>query len=342
MDTNRNMLLQISSTQSNILDYLQDQASQTAAANAQAAARAQTAAVIDSANASIYLLSTAIGLSDPVLGHQVDVVGKSAVQIASALNKFDAADLANTLVNSATIAGAAMEVLGLFGGGASADQVILKQIGQLQTQISNLQAVMLQRFDQIDKSLNVIYGTLERGLAQLNQNETQIRASLFTLQEDLHVFERSSYDQLISGFSQFLTADINQNLGYQATYGQPMTYSQYQNSENDFYTWAHDNAGDSLRSPTSAGTEAALAFAVNTYPLTSRLNALNAALPGVLGVAAMAPPGTTLANPASGPSAPNPTSNWPARIPPISARSPPTVSPTSPPSASNFSPPSIP
>jgi hypothetical protein len=287
METNRSLLLQINATQSNILGYLVNQAELTASQQAQESVRAETARQIQAAGASVYLLSTVLGLGDPKLGHDAYVVGNSAVQMADSLNKLDISDFANTAISSANMVGAVMNVMSLFGNGQSSpDQMILDQIGALREQINGLRLEMHERFDRVDKSLDQIYQTMVLGFDQLNGNVNEVRGALFNLQMDLHRLELEVYTYLNAGFRRDLSEAINGSLDYETTFGQPMSpFGVFQTYENKFYTWAVDNSKDDLESTYGQGyDDASLYDQLTSRPLEANLNYISTFLNQRLGV----------------------------------------------------------
>lgn len=287
IETNRALLVQISATQSNILSYLTNQVAVTAAREQKERERAETARVIQAANASIYLLSTAIGFGDPKLGREIYAVGNSTVQMADALNKLDVSDLANTLISSANMVGAVMNVISLFGsGGPTPDQLILEQIGALREQVNQLRLEMHERFDRIDQSLNQIYQTMVLGFDQINGNINEVRGALFNLQMDLHRLERQVYAFLNAGFRRDLNEAINGALDYETKFGHPMdSFDTYRTFENKFYTWAVDNSKDELESTYGQGyDDASLHDQLTSRPLESNLNYISGFLNQRLGL----------------------------------------------------------
>src|ERR1041385_4352071 len=88
VSSNLTLLHQLAAGQEVLYRYMTN--SELRALNQQRIASDQAAyeQKIRAANASVYILSTLVGFKDPELGHQMQVVGDSTVQVASAIHAF--------------------------------------------------------------------------------------------------------------------------------------------------------------------------------------------------------------------------------------------------------------
>jgi hypothetical protein len=188
--------------QSDMLNYLQNPALVSQISALQAAFQSEATPVIQASTAAFDLLGTVLGQADQSfapLASTITTVGQGATAIADAVNSFDVADLAGTLLGSVDGVGAVMDVAGLvggllgggglgglFGGGSSdADQQILSQLAAIQNPIANLQADMDARFNQIDNDLNTMYNTMQTDfgsvLFDLRNLQTSLNSDAATL-----------------------------------------------------------------------------------------------------------------------------------------------------------------
>jgi hypothetical protein len=211
----------------------------------QAKAKANQLA-IDGANSAVKLASTFFGFLGPEgkkLGNEVMVVGSAAIKIYDSITKFaqsvgqigNFVQLANSLfsfsgaIMTGNIVGAVMNIVALFGEqGASTDQMILDQLGNLQKQVGKMYTQMHERFDRIEKILDAIYDGINGICTLLDAKFTQIQNDIDTLVRDadliqqelarhelqLNRLETSVHEGLQDGFRQPLIEAINQAMGY--------------------------------------------------------------------------------------------------------------------------------
>jgi hypothetical protein len=261
---------------------------------------------IEAATAAVSILGTFIRIGgDEKLATEVETVGKSTIQIVDAVGKLKDAGFARSIIESGNILGAVMNIIGLFGGGPSPEEIILQEVREIRSLIVDLSEQMNARFDRVDKALNQIYRTINERFDQIDlttgeilDNVQNIREALADVQLSLHRLERQLYDYLNAGFRQDLLAQMNLSLGYETTFGLPLDYvPTYINAENDFFTWAVNIASDPLRSPwpvDSELTDDSLLSALSR-PLESNLNYFNRFLNVRLGIPLLS--SAPLANP---------------------------------------------
>lgn len=181
---------------------------------------------VKAANISVYILSTLVGFKNPELGHQLQVVGDSTVQVADALQQFAKADALGSVILTSDILGAVMNVVSLFGdSGPSPDAQILAAIAQLQQMVQQLRLEMHERFDRVDAALNEIYSTMNERfnridivLGILRGGVEEIQQTLYDLESDLYRIERKGFNFLDAGFRRDLNETINGYLGYRETF----------------------------------------------------------------------------------------------------------------------------
>ncbi|MEM1331488.1 MAG: Ig-like domain-containing protein [Planctomycetota bacterium] len=123
-------------------------------------------------------------------------------------------------------------IFGIIDGDTPApEQQIFDQIVEVRQDIADLSNNMNERFDAIDRQLNIIYGAMVSGLNQLNETTLQIdtnvralRSDLYALKSDLSSLEANLYGVLSAGFEQSFVEDIETALGF-GIGGVDMVYS---------------------------------------------------------------------------------------------------------------------
>jgi hypothetical protein len=284
VSSNLTLLHQLAADQAILYRYMTN--AQLQAQNEQRIASAQAAyeQKIKAANASVYILSTLVGFDNPELGHQMQVIGDSTIQIADAIHTFTAsqASALGGVILTGNILGATMSVVSLFsGGGSSSDQQILQGIAQVREMINQLRTEMHQRFDRVDAALNQIYDTMndrfnqiDVALGILRGDVQEIQESLYNLESDLYRIERKTFAFLDAVSRQDLNEAINGYLGYRETYGEVIPWTSYQVAENRLFTWAVNTALDEVRSGSSgrACDDASLYAELTSQPLENNLN----------------------------------------------------------------------
>lgn len=246
---------------------------------------AQHQQVVDAANSSVYILSTLVGFDNPKLGHEMQVVGSSTIQIADALGKFTKKDALQNVILSGNILSAAMNVFSLFGdSGPSPEQIILQELGVIKQMLGQIRMEMHERFDRVDQSLNLIYDTLNDRFNQINLqlgtlqgDVTEIQQALYGLQVDLYRIERGMYAFLLDASRHDLLEEINLIVDYHGKYGQLLPFTDFVTAENRFHTWAVIHAADDELSQSSGRsyTDAAVYAELTSRPWEANLNWLS-------------------------------------------------------------------
>ena len=127
--------------------WMADEVTRASAAAAAEAQRNYHALKLPAAQSSIYVLSSLIGLANPERGRQIAVTGGAAVQVASALSRFQEsaawiseldqgqqkwASTMSAAVMTGDMVGAALQVVSLFGKrGPSPEAMILQELQKI-------------------------------------------------------------------------------------------------------------------------------------------------------------------------------------------------------------------
>jgi hypothetical protein len=232
------------------------------------AAVARTLEPLEIAESTIYVVSTFVGLVDQKLGHQIGAVGGAAIDITRQVMSFvDAApkmgQLATALgsaVLTANVLSAAIAVISMFGPQEpTPEQIILQEIGHLRDQVRDLKVQMNARFDRIDRALVKIYdaldthfGLVERDLATLRRQSTQIQIEIARLNGTLERLAADTRLWVEEARRTDLRVAINQAVDYDVTRRDPMPFSDYDDFENLFHSWATIIAFDPLETGASS------------------------------------------------------------------------------------------
>ena len=126
----------------------------------------------------------------------------------------DIVNLGSSLITTGLTGGLSglLGAAGILGGGGSDTamlEAIRKQLNQIQTSINNLQAVMLDRFNEIDSKLDSMYTSLSSQISNLTLITTKtleeveaVKASLFDLQAEVeHGIAEQRADQVANRFA---------------------------------------------------------------------------------------------------------------------------------------------
>ena len=289
-------LVEINKNQDVLVKYIKDQ---QARQQKQAAAEAEASKYkleLEAAHSTISIVSTLAGFIDKKAGKDIAVVGESALKIADSmrgwlhavagLSALDKVTSLSTVVMTGNVLGAVMNVVSLFGdSGPTPDQQILAEIGKLRQDVSQLRTEMHDRFDRVDKELNVIYRTMQDRfdqidlqLGKLNAKLDEIEQTLLDLDNKLSRIERDNFEFIDALGRRPLLEAINGGLGYQARTGQTMPFQpDFVNYENVFQTWGTIHAFDPLAAGPSQRdySPAAVLGELNAFPMDTNINYLN-------------------------------------------------------------------
>jgi hypothetical protein len=210
---------------------------------------------IDGLKARLHMVAKAIGFLDEAAGEKAKVIGEAVVTTVSAISKFAAAvkgrGLAEAVFSTAALGmagnifGAVMTVVGLFGGGGgpSLDQQILDQVMALRQEVRALGDEMRNSFARVESQINVVYDNMMAQFGKLNAAIAGNTAQLTLVQQQIAQvglrLEDIAADVLTAIGDATLRdtrADINQYIGYQETFGQPIpTFNEFTGPENEFH-----------------------------------------------------------------------------------------------------------
>ncbi|NUR95983.1 MAG: hypothetical protein HOV67_12090 [Kribbellaceae bacterium] len=215
-------------------------------AKAAAAARQQ---IIDGFGVGIEVLAKALGFVDAKSSRIAAGVGKAAVQIATAINKYipsiagfslgQALTSMSTVALTGNIVGAIGALLPVFLDGPTPDQLLMNEIHKLRDQVTQLSDTMNSRFDRVDHALTVMYASMLDRFNQVVALQQATLAQLGLISADLYHLNTQidNWGEAIlaalsaSRLDPVMTA-INQGVGHQYTYGEPIpTYTEYQEYE---------------------------------------------------------------------------------------------------------------
>ncbi|MCB0189645.1 MAG: hypothetical protein KDE31_35485, partial [Caldilineaceae bacterium] len=204
---------------------------------------------------------------DPELGDRISVVGNSAVKIAESVLQIGlgVAQLASGSVSViGVIGGVSSIVTGVSGlasvfknknGGSTPpiEEIILQEIRKLQQQVTQLREEMHERFDRIDRTLNLIMDTLVIRFDQIDQNVADLQRQLLAVDALLHQLSQNMYQVVADGFQQDLWLLANRAHNYKAS-GTALPYDTYANVfAIDFASWATALSYNAVYNPPSAG-----------------------------------------------------------------------------------------
>ncbi|WP_157546498.1 hypothetical protein [Hamadaea tsunoensis] len=215
-------------------------------AKAAAAARQQ---VIDGFGVGIEVLAKALGFVDAKSSRIAAGVGKAAVQIATAINKYipsiagfslgQALTSMSTVALTGNIVGAIGALLPVFLDGPTPDQMLMNEIHKLRDQVTQLSNTMNSRFDRVDHALTVMYASMLDRFDQVValQHATlgqlaDISADLYHMNTSIDNWGEAIMAALRAGGLNPVMGAINDGVGHQDTYGEPIpTYTEYQKYE---------------------------------------------------------------------------------------------------------------
>ena len=224
----------------------------------------QTEQTLVGARAGVYVISTLAGFLDPTLGRQVNILGTTAVQVATAINTYlptivglgigQALTSLSTVVLTGNLLGAVMTLLPLFiDSGPSPDQMILDGIHRLREDVARLGENMNDRFNRVERGLNTIYNDMMTQFDQVIEllsgitgYLSQMGHTLVSLQSRLDELGQRLYDALDAIQQRDLKEQINYAIGYQQRYNRPLPDADFIRAENRFQFYATTVSRDSV------------------------------------------------------------------------------------------------
>ena len=84
---NRDLLVGIDQQQKIIIDYMDNEIKREEKERVAELERQEYEIKLASARSSVFILSTLVGINDPKLGHEIDVIGNAAIQVADAFSQ---------------------------------------------------------------------------------------------------------------------------------------------------------------------------------------------------------------------------------------------------------------
>ncbi|WCN83284.1 hypothetical protein [Micromonospora sp. LH3U1] len=209
---------------------------------------------ISDIKAGVGMVSTIIGFADPDAGKKSKVIGEAVLTTISAISKYAAAitgrGLAGSIFSTATLAmtgnvfGAVMSIVGLFGSSApSLDQQILAQVKALRDEVRALGNEMRASFARVEAQINTVYANMMAQFDKLNAAIAGNTAQITLVQQQVAQLGLRLEDIAATVLAAIgdatlhdARADINQYIGYQENFGQPIpTYSEFVGPENEFH-----------------------------------------------------------------------------------------------------------
>lgn len=292
----RGILVGIDKQQKDILAYLKDQKAREQAEALAAAKAKEHERKLKAAQSGIFIVSTLIGLKYPERAKQITVVGNAVIQVGETYRQWMSAVAGlsasgkifnlSTVIATGNMLGAVMSVASLFGGNEpSPEQMILQEIAKLRQEIGQLRSEMHDRFDRVDRGLNLIFTTMHDRFDQIDVQLGRIvgdihelRLSLASMSASLHRIELNNVAFLDSLGRRPLLIAMNGSLGYRQRTGNVLAYEPgFVDAENAFYTWGVSTAFDAL----AAGPQqrdyrdSQVLDELASLPLDSNLNYLN-------------------------------------------------------------------
>ncbi|QLQ36695.1 hypothetical protein [Micromonospora robiginosa] len=211
---------------------------------------------IDAAESAVTILATLAGFADQKAGKEVLAIGKAAVGIATAINKYlptvaglnlsEAIGSLSTVVLTGNVLGAVMTLLPMFlGSGPSEQELLMQEIGKLREQVGELRTEMHERFDRVEAMLTAIYDDIMSVLLRMRDDMGNVIRDLDAIKRQINGLE-TRVDQLSLSIQEALKKEalrdtefaINTYVGYQARTGRPLSVTQYDETEGRLFTSA--------------------------------------------------------------------------------------------------------
>ena len=247
---------------------------------------------IDAAYAGVSILSNIATLTGrSKLATEITVIGQSAIQIATSINKFsetiakigalEGATALSSAVLTGNLLGAAMNIVSLFASsGPTPEQIILEQLQAMHQELRDFRLEVRDYFEKIDKRLVDIQLQIDEGFRQLayqlettSERVTEIQNALTVIDSKLRSYDKQTYSYLSDLYKKDLILAFN-DLGYEKRFNKLMPFDLFTKSEGTFYTWAVDfTQGDILAGPTTSADYTLLSLnELENLPVETRLN----------------------------------------------------------------------
>ncbi|WFE35254.1 hypothetical protein [Micromonospora sp. WMMD975] len=215
---------------------------------------------IDAADSAVTILATLAGFADEKAGKEVLAIGKAAIGIATAINKYlptvaglslsDAIGSLSTVVLTGNVLGAVMTLLPLFTGGAPSEhELVMQEIGKLREQVGELRTEMHERFDRVEAMLSAIYDDVMSVLERMRDDLDGVIRDIDAIKRQINGLE-TRVDQLSLSMQEALKKNalsdtefaINTYVGYKARTGRSLSVAQYDETEGRLFTSATSTA----------------------------------------------------------------------------------------------------
>lgn len=185
-------------------------------------------------------------LGNPKLGHKLSVVGQGAWTIYNDYSNFSKAVEGINSIKGLTAGGIAMatgNALGMVSAalsigsalfGSSGEDATTQELQAIAKQVQALRKEMNERFDRVDRSLNVIYRTLVQGLMSIGERVRNLQSSLEAMFKsvDSHLRQQDAM-----AFAYFRTLDqLPFNLQSNKLKAQLLLFGDIQMTEEEFKT----------------------------------------------------------------------------------------------------------
>ena len=202
------------------------------------------------AGSSVSFLSDLCGVTNhAALGAQIYTIGNGCVDIGRSISqltditsKFSASGgyLLGSIVLSGNIFSAALNIFSAFHSGPSQQEIMMKELQGISTQIDTLYSVMNQRFDEIDWKLDTIYSTMTQDFTTVLNNLQDTRQVLETfgqtigdIQQEMVFFNMMIVDKL----NRIDTRPLNSNLAAVVDWSGNTNFN-FEKTSDLFYDWA--------------------------------------------------------------------------------------------------------
>lgn len=185
---------------------------------------------LQTASAAINIFSgLAFAFGNKKLANDITVLGNNAIQVASAIDKFDqvASKFGNggksvsSIILSGDIVAAVINIFSYFSSGPTPEQQIMEQINGLAKMVDTLYVHMNKRFDIVDEKLDTIYSTMIKGFDALQKQQivnaeilSNLSVSQAALQTKLYSMDKSIMNRLDQSFKDNLLTTCSEIFSY--------------------------------------------------------------------------------------------------------------------------------